>query len=79
MSAKSACKSCGINVTGHVDQHIIDREKSVSDEVYEERLNLCMECPALMYGTTCQYSGELVAYRTLFNEKSCPRPGQPRW
>ncbi|MBU9721579.1 MULTISPECIES: DUF6171 family protein [Bacillaceae] len=73
------CKSCGINVAVDLDELVDDSAKSVSDELYEERLDLCMDCPSLMYGTTCQHSGELVSYRALYKEKACPFPGEPRW
>ncbi|MDQ0256767.1 hypothetical protein J2S74_004189 [Evansella vedderi] len=79
MTRIKECKSCGINVHVDMDELMIDEEKSVSDDIYDERLAVCMECPALQYGTTCQHSGEIVSYRALFKEKRCPYPGKPRW
>ncbi|WP_096189010.1 DUF6171 family protein [Evansella halocellulosilytica] len=79
MSRTNECKSCGIHVNVDMDSLLIDKEKSVSDDTYEQRLAICMECPSLQYGTTCQHSGEIVSYRALFKEKSCPYPAAPKW
>jgi excinuclease UvrABC ATPase subunit len=79
MDATRECKSCGINVQVDIDKVVNDETKSVSDDIYEKRLAICMECPSLQYGTTCQHSGDIVTYRAFMKEKSCPYPGTPKW
>jgi hypothetical protein len=79
MSAARVCKRCGINGQVDIDKLLDDKTKSVSDDIYEKRLDICMECPSLQNGMTCQHSGDIVTYRALFKEKGCPYPRSSRW
>ena len=47
--------------------------------VYEKRLEVCAECPALNGHTTCAHSGSLVAYRAKILNTVCPWPGNNKW
>ncbi|WP_129080241.1 DUF6171 family protein [Anaerobacillus alkaliphilus] len=80
MTQKNECKWCRPSVVeGIVDIDAIDDSRTVTEEIYERRLEICMDCPSLQYGTTCRHSGCIVSYRTLLKDKSCPFPGQPKW
>ncbi|MDG5471618.1 DUF6171 family protein [Jeotgalibacillus sp. ET6] len=79
MTEKRGCKSCGFPESIDFDQLMEGAEQTASDELYEQRLDLCMACPSLLYGSTCSFSGDIVHYRALFKEKSCPRPGSSVW
>lgn len=86
-SAKAPpCKGCSASV--HISNAQIERilaslarhpDACVTDEVYEERLNICMGCPSLAYETTCLHCGCFVAVRAKFKDKHCPMPGGARW
>lgn len=80
MSRKNECKWCRpIVVEGIDDIDELDDTQTVSEQIYEERLAICMDCSSLQYGTTCKHSGCIVSYRTLLINKSCPHPGQAKW
>ncbi|SDZ47896.1 hypothetical protein SAMN05421736_11413 [Evansella caseinilytica] len=79
MKRFGVCKGCSSSVVvTDLDYELTD-ENSVSEEVYQERLEICMECPSLLYGTTCQHSGAIVHHRAMLADKHCPSPLQPQW
>ncbi|WP_139367478.1 DUF6171 family protein [Bacillus alkalicellulosilyticus] len=79
MSDKRQCKSCRTPVVD-VDIDVqIDNANTVDEETYEKRLEICMECPSLVYGSTCKHSGCLVSYRTYLKDKKCPEPSGAKW
>lgn len=72
------CKNCGYDVHAEVEIDIAE-EDSVTEEVYQERLAICMVCPSLQYGTTCMHSGSIVYYRAMLKDKRCPYPSGGKW
>lgn len=54
-------------------------DNTVSDEIYAQRLELCMGCPQLMGGHTCKLCGCVVQISAKLKAKSCTRPGAPLW
>ncbi|WP_416147378.1 DUF6171 family protein [Salipaludibacillus sp. HK11] len=75
----SKCKSCGKDVNVNAAEMYSIEESDISEELYQQRLSTCMECPSLLYGTTCQHSGCIVHYRAMIQEKSCPHPKEAKW
>ncbi|GAE33966.1 hypothetical protein JCM9157_994 [Halalkalibacter akibai JCM 9157] len=75
------CKSCRTTVVEGIQDidHELDDDKTVSEEVYQNRLDTCMECPSLAHGSTCKFSGCLVSFRAYLIEKKCPDPSGDRW
>jgi hypothetical protein len=53
--------------------------KLVTEEEYTNRINTCMACPALQYGTTCKYCGCLVHMKAKLKASKCPFPYTPKW
>lgn len=53
-------------------------EYGVSDEIYQERLDLCLGCDELENGV-CRQCGCFVEIRASMNAKSCPKPGMKLW
>ncbi|MGJ9382273.1 DUF6171 family protein [Salipaludibacillus sp. CF4.18] len=77
-NATRVCKSCDRDVTADIEIDVSD-EESVSEETYQKRLGICMECPSLQYGTTCQHSGSIVYHRAMLKDKKCPKPLDAQW
>lgn len=86
MQTSSSCKGCSADV--HVTQEQIDRmvtklarfpDACVPDELYDRRLEACLSCPSLQYGSTCSHCGCIVQVRAKFRDKTCPAPGGSRW
>jgi hypothetical protein len=81
------CKSCTRNVV--IKKQELEKIKSMktdyslnliaSEEVWTKRKGICMECPSLLYGTTCAYSGGIIEYKTRFLNKGCPDPSGAKW
>ncbi|HLU23808.1 hypothetical protein [Lederbergia graminis] len=83
---EQVCKSCTHNVhisasdiANMLDDAVQNGIDLVSEEVYQERLGICRNCPSLQYGTTCMHSGSLVEYRAKIPESKCPKPNDRRW
>lgn len=57
----------------------LDKKKIVAEEVYNERLSVCMSCEGLYYGTTCRFCGCLVQVRAKLKNSKCPYPYAPKW
>lgn len=84
---KKKCKACSITVQTSEDE--IDKAieklsrlkgiKFVSDEIYESRLEKCMACQYLEYGTTCMQCGCIVQIRAKMPDSSCPYPHNHKW
>ncbi len=86
MSEKSLCKGCVESVIVSeeiIEELILEAEEQplliVSEVVYQERLQICEDCPSLQYGSTCAHSGCIVRYRAKFKNKNCPFAGKPKW
>jgi hypothetical protein len=82
----SSCKGCSADV--HVTERQIERMLAalaskpfdcVPDDRYRERLEACLSCESLQYGTTCGYCGCIVQVRAKLKDKGCPKPGAPKW
>jgi hypothetical protein len=46
---------------------------------YNERLEICLSCEQLVYGTTCMSCGCLVKVRALNALRICPHPSGAKW
>lgn len=86
MSQKENCKGCleTVIVSEEVIEELVkeaevDVSAIVSEDVYEQRIEICKSCPALKFGTTCAHSGSIVRYRAKFKNKSCSMPGKGKW
>ncbi|BAB05595.1 hypothetical protein P4637_01800 [Halalkalibacterium halodurans] len=87
MSGEPFCKSCTASVRltkKEMDQLMVeygekDGKSLVGTSEYFRRVNQCMQCPDLLYETTCKYSGMLVQYISRFQNKSCPHPAGTKW
>ncbi|CAG7643923.1 hypothetical protein PAECIP111802_03112 [Paenibacillus allorhizosphaerae] len=86
MDKAAPCKGCSADVI--VSEKQIQRIlasldlkdfQCVSQELYQARVNRCMQCPSLQYGTTCQYCGCIVQIRAKMIDKHCPKPGKQEW
>ncbi|WP_413381377.1 DUF6171 family protein [Alkalihalobacillus sp. 1P02AB] len=73
------CKSCQVPEVQIDIDFYIEHDRVVSDELYEKRVAICMECSALLNNKTCRFSGELVTYRAMIKEKGCPFPTTRKW
>jgi len=86
MSSNNGCKGCRDDYL--VTDEQIDRilaapmfqsDISVPDDVYEQRLQQCRDCPKFQYGTTCIVCGCFVRIAAKYKERACPNPGDSRW
>ena len=78
MDPKRFCKKCLIRDLAVEEQKdlqkyidVIKKQDRVSDEVYEERLNVCRECDKLL-DATCEACGCYVEYRAIIKHGKCP-------
>ena len=81
------CKGCKESV--RISETAIEKELNklkkeknvnmVEEETYQKRLNLCRNCSALQYGTTCKYCGCIVQIKAKIKGASCPFPGDSKW
>lgn len=55
----------------------LPEEDKVSEEVYEERLNICRSCEMLLAGT-CRMCGCFVEMRAAMKVRFCPGV-PPKW
>ncbi|MNO25528.1 hypothetical protein D3C76_153680 [compost metagenome] len=84
-SRMEGCKGCTESV--HVSPEKLERlielaakgRECAPDQEYGRRLELCMSCPSLQYGTTCRHCGCLVAVRAKLADSNCPFPSGSRW
>ncbi len=86
MSKSTECKGCTASVWVKIDETyeklkstLIDGNKAVSKETYENRLKICKSCPSLIYDTTCKHCGCLVHARALGEDSYCPEPLGAKW
>lgn len=85
MERLEGCKGCteSVKVTPEKLERLIaiavKGRTAVSDQEYDRRMDMCLGCPALQYGTTCRYCGCLVAVRARLQDSICPFPVVPRW
>lgn len=87
MERINECKGCITNV--HLSKEEVEKLfgdmikvrniKTVSEDVYTERLSICNNCSALEYGTTCKYCGCLIRIKTKIQNTKCPYPFDPKW
>ncbi|GAF63159.1 hypothetical protein BTS2_0050 [Bacillus sp. TS-2] len=81
---EKVCKGCESSVTVEKKDLIrllgsIPSDKMSSNTVYEKRVSTCLGCEALLYGTTCKFSGMIVFYKAKQKEKRCPYPQNGKW
>ncbi|WP_100406327.1 hypothetical protein [Bacillus solitudinis] len=86
MAFNHQCKGCtgGVSISSdpviyYSDPLLEDSSEFVNENVLKERLDLCLNCTSLQYGTTCMHSGALVSFRAKLKNKGCPFPGSPKW
>ena len=85
MERLKGCKGCmdSVKVSPEKLERLIDiamkGRTAVSDQEYDHRMDICLSCPALQYGTTCRYCGCLVAVRARLQDSVCPFPLASRW
>ncbi|NLJ84359.1 MAG: hypothetical protein GX336_05575 [Halanaerobiaceae bacterium] len=85
--SRQGCKGCSASVylsPGDIYEIIRDaeaktRDELVAEEIYKSRLEVCQECPDLLYNTTCRYSGYLVYVLAREKKASCQKPGEKKW
>ena len=87
MERINECKGCITNV--HLSKEEVEKLfgdmikvrniKTVSEDVYTERLSICNNCSALEYGTTCKYCGCLIQIKAKMQNAICPYPFDPKW
>lgn len=87
MSERSLCKGCGGSVrltweeieAKYVKPLIYKKTGITPENTYAQRLEKCIGCDALEYGTTCKYCGCLVQVRAKILSSKCPYPYDPKW
>ncbi|WP_332630771.1 hypothetical protein [Halalkalibacter flavus] len=88
MKYSNDCKGCQRNVSvtdepliyysdSSIEDH--DDDEFVHEDLYSKRVQLCLDCTSLQYGSTCKYSGVLISYKAKRKNKSCPMPGAAKW
>lgn len=87
MQDDSVCKGC-METVRISDQEIeqifgktlkVKNIKLVTESEYLVRMNICLKCPGLEYGTTCRYCGCLVKIKVKLEGAKCPYPYNPKW
>jgi hypothetical protein len=80
------CKGCqrDVSVTNepliyYSDSSIEDLGEFVNEGLYHQRVQICLGCSSLQYGTTCKHSGALIGYIAKQKNKRCPMPGAAKW
>jgi len=81
------CKGCNNSV--HISKEEVEKifgkdvrikgENLVSWDEYNRRVQICKNCNAFIYGTTCKYCGCLVDIKAKFVSSSCPYPYKAKW
>jgi hypothetical protein len=87
MDRPAGCKGCRdeYKVTDEQIQRLLaspmfsSPELCVTEEVYEQRLSACSNCPKLMNGITCQACGCIIPVVAKLKERRCPLPGGGLW
>jgi hypothetical protein len=87
MEFDNNCKGCSASVRISPEEIAalfgqsfkVKEVKLVTEEQYAERVETCSTCPALQYGTTCQYCGCLVHLKAKLSASKCPYPYAPKW
>lgn len=82
----STCKGCREEyrvteqqITRVLSSMKLSQEQCVTDEVYEERLQICSGCSKLMDQHTCTLCGCIVPIVAKIKDRKCPYPGEDRW
>ncbi len=57
----------------------LTKDQSVSDELYQKRLEACKDCSFLSGGILCTMCGCYIAVRALYIDNECPSPKTDRW
>jgi hypothetical protein len=57
----------------------IDPSLAAEKELYEKRLDTCMECEALREQVMCAHCGCFVLFRARVAKSYCPHPNGDRW
>lgn len=74
------CKRCGLKTVLNEDEinKMVERIKSmkgvrlVGDEIYRERIGVCLVCDKLEYGSTCISCGCVMQVRARLADGKCP-------
>jgi hypothetical protein len=81
------CKGCtsSVHISDDEIKKIFGSEvkvknvKLVSEELYKNRLDICKNCDAFVYNTTCKYCGCLIEIKAKLSASKCPFPYNPKW
>ena len=81
------CKRCGLKtVLSKADIEKIVTEvrnmrgvRLVDDEKYMKRLEICLSCEKLEYGSTRSLCGCVMQVRAMLSDGRCPFPRTPKW
>ena len=81
------CKRCGIktalseeDINKMVDEVIhMKGIRLVDEDIYNERIAVCMRCEKLEYGSTCMLCGCVVQVRAMLRDGKCPYPKNKKW
>ncbi|MDR2095125.1 MAG: DUF6171 family protein [Treponema sp.] len=60
-------------------QKKIKNVNTVTEAEYQSRLDTCLECENLLYGTTCRFCGCIVQIKNKLTAANCPFPYAPKW
>ncbi|MDC3417999.1 DUF6171 family protein [Aquibacillus salsiterrae] len=81
-----SCKGCSASVRMSnqeidklVEEQLMLELDLVDENTYHERLEHCLDCPSLVYNTTCKHCGCFVKYRAKLAYKECPFPNGAKW
>jgi hypothetical protein len=87
LESANNCKGCSASVMLSPEEIAalfnqsfkVKEVKLVTELQYAERIETCLTCPALQYGTTCQYCGCLIHLKAKLRAAKCPFPYAPKW
>jgi hypothetical protein len=81
------CKGCNSSV--HISKEEIEKVfgkkinlkgiKLTTQNEYEYRINICKQCEAYIYNSTCKYCGCLMEIKAKFKASKCIFPYNPKW
>lgn len=87
MAYSNKCEACSVSV--HLTPEEIEalfgktvrvkNVKTVSEDEYTKRMNICMDCESLLYNTTCRHCGCIIQIKAKLENAVCPYPYQPKW
>ncbi|HHU77863.1 MAG: DUF6171 family protein [Caldicoprobacterales bacterium] len=87
MSYSDKCEACSVSV--HLSPEEVEKIfgkmtgvkniKTVSEDEYKKRMDICMGCESLLFNTTCRHCGCLIQIKAKLKHAACPYPYKPKW